>query len=268
MEKKGARVTYLPVSFSGAPTLSQIEEAILPETKLVVLSAVNTETGVKIDLSSIAAMLERRQIPLIVDAVAWMGKEPLFIPSSIVGMAFSGHKFHAPKGVGFVYLRSQETIEPLIQGGGQEASLRSGTENLLGIIGLAKAIELLKEELPLATIRMQELRDRLEKGLIEEISDVHLNGKGPRICNTSNLAFEGVEGEMLLMYLDQAGIAISHGSACSAGALEPSRILLNMGIPRKRASSSIRFSLSRFTTQEEIDACIYHTTLIVKKLRL
>jgi cysteine desulfurase len=182
-------------------------------------------------------------------------------------MAFSGHKFHAPKGVGFAFVRSGLKIEPLITGGDQEGGRRAGTENLAGIIGMAKAVELLSTELPKATLQMKELRDRLESTLIQRLDPVLINGAGLRTVNTSNLSFVHTSGEDLLIALDQAGIAVSHGSACSSGALEPSRILTNMGLPRQVAKSAIRFSLSRQTTQEEIDTCIQITCDIVHRLR-
>lgn len=256
LEKKGAKVTYLPAGLWGAVRLEQIEEAIRKETKLIVLSAVNNETGVKIDLEKIANLAKQASIPFVVDGVSLLGKEPFKIHDGISAMAFSGHKLHAPKGIGLAYIRSHFKLDPLFTGGDQEFAKRAGTENLSGILGLAKAVELLKNELPEATQRMQKLRDRLIEGLMEKLGNIVVHGQGPRIANTANISFPGAEGESLLMKLDLEGIAVSHGSACSSGALEPSRILRNMGIPADIARSSLRFSLSRFTTQEEIDTCI------------
>jgi cysteine desulfurase len=256
LEKKGAKATYLPAGLWGAVRPEQIEEAIRKETKLIVLSAVNNETGVKIDLEKIANLAKQASIPFVVDAVSLLGKESFKIHDGISAMAFSGHKLHAPKGIGLAFIRSHFKFDPLLTGGDQEFSKRAGTENLSGILGLAKAIELLKTELPEATHQMQKLRDRLIEGLMEKLGNIVVHGQGPRIANTANISFPGAEGESLLMKLDLAGIAVSHGSACSSGALEPSRILRNMGIPANIARSSLRFSLSRFTTQEEIDTCI------------
>lgn len=244
-------VTYLSPGFWGAPTLTQVESAIQPNTSLVVLSAVNSETGVKLDLESIANLCALRSIPLIIDGVALLGKEQFTIPHGVSAMAFSGHKFHAPKGTGFIFKRTGFKITPIFHGGGQESALRPGTENLTGIIGLAKAVELLHEELPQA-----ELRDYFESELKKYISGLVINGEGPRIANTSNIAFGVRDGESILMNLDLAGIAASHGSACSSGALEPSRVLREMGYKKKRSSASLRFSLSRFTTREEIDETV------------
>jgi len=267
LENRGVSITYLPSGLRGAIQPEQLEEAILPETSLIVLGAVNGETGVKIDLKSIAKVAHKHQIPLIIDAVAWIGKEPIVIPEGVTAMACSAHKFHGPHGVGFVFLSTEKAIEPLIRGGYQENSLRAGTENLPGIIGLSKAIELLDTELEAATFRMKSLRERFENGLFQQLSDIYINGDGPRVVNTVNVAFMGVEGEVLLLLLDQAGIAVSHGSACSSGSLQPSRVLLSMGIPRKRANGSLRFSLSRFTKEEEIDTCLETLSALVKKLR-
>jgi cysteine desulfurase len=169
--------------------------------------------------------------------------------------------------VGFAYVRSSLKLTSQITGGGQEFGVRSGTENLSGIVGLAKAIELLKLELPYATERMALLRDKLEAGLIALAAPAVVNGAGPRICNTSNLSFPELHGEDLLIALDMAGIAASHGSACSSGALEPSRVLKQMGIPYAIAKAAIRFSLSRNTTEEEIDRAIDIISRIAHKLK-
>ncbi len=256
-------VTYVPVGPWGAPLLEQIEEAILPQTSAIVLSAANSETGVKIDLGAIAQLAERRNIPLFIDAVAHIAKEPFVLYPGISALSLSAHKFHGPKGVGALYLSSRIKLPPQITGGSQENAKRAGTENLAGILGLAEALQIFDP----SSTHLLNLRVRLEKGLFDEIPDIAMNGDGPRICNTSNIAFLGVDGEALLMQLDLAGIAVSHGSACSSGSLEPSRVLTNMGMDRKRARSSIRFSLSRMNTEKEIDLVIGKTAQIVKQLR-
>lgn len=258
--------THLPVSLWGAPLPEQVEKAIRPNTCAIVLSASNGETGVKIDLEAMGAIAEKRGIPLFLDAVAYIGKEPLLLPRGVAGLALSGHKFHAPKGVGALYLRSGVKLAPLITGGSQEMMRRGGTENLAGILGLAEALQILKERQMDIAATLQDLRDRLEMGLLRAIPNIAINGQGPRISNTSNIAFPGVDGETLLMQLDMAGLAVSHGSACSAGAIEPSRVLTNMGIDRKTARSSLRFSVSRMNTREEIDQAIEITAGIVKKM--
>ncbi len=259
----GFQVSYLHAGLRGAVQPEAVAAAITEKTRLIVLTAANNETGVKIDLEAIAAIAKQHKIPFVVDAVALLGKELFQIPEGVSAMVFSGHKLHAPKGIGLTFLRSTLKIKPLITGGDQEFSLRAGTENLSGILGLAKAIELLNVELPAATERMRDLTERLLQGL----ETVVINGEGPRIVNTVNLSFPGVSGEELLMGLDLAGIAVSHGSACSSGALEPSRILINMGIPHSVARSSIRFSLSRNTTQEEIDHAIRVVNQTTARLR-
>jgi cysteine desulfurase len=265
-KKKGWQIHYLPAGPFGTVSVEQVEKALDANTRFIVLGAVNSETGVKIDLEKIAKLALFAGIPLVIDGVALLGKELFDILEGVSAMAFSGHKIHAPKGVGFAVIRSSFRFPSVFTGGEQEYSRRAGTENLSGIIGLAKAIELLSLELPSATAKMQALRDRLEQGLKEKFPSLLINGTGPRICNTSNLCFPGVDGENLLMSLDLAGIAASHGSACSSGALEPSRVLINMGVPTQLARSAIRFSLSRWTTDEEIKTCIETTSTLIEKL--
>ncbi|MBF8262600.1 MAG: iscS-B [Parachlamydiales bacterium] len=267
LENSGVSVTYLPVDAWGAPLPEQLEAAILPHTSAIVLSAANGETGVKLDIEKIASIAHQREIPLILDAVAYIGKEPLPMPPGVSAIAFSGHKFHAPKGIGGVIARSSLKLTPLLTGGGQEYQRRAGTENLAGILGLAEAIQILKEKQTDITHHLQDLRNHLEISLIREFPDITINGAGPRIANTSNLAFPGIDGETLLIHLDMAGVAVSHGSACSSGALEPSRVLLQMGMSRSIARSSLRFSVSRMNTREEIDACIERLTEVVRKIR-
>lgn len=267
LESKGCKVTYLEPGFYGSVKPEDIQSAIRPDTRLIATLAVNNETGVKTDIDAIAGVAQKAKVPFLVDAVSWLGKETISIPEGVAAMCFSGYKCHAPKGIGFAYVRSSLKLTPLVTGGDQEFGRRAGTENLLGILGLAEAIQLLKIELPQATMRMASLRDKLEQGLMKNLAGVYLNGEGPRICNTTNLSFEGVEGETLLARLDMAGISASHGSACASGALEPSRILLNMGISREIADSSVRFSLSRLTKESEIDRAIDIITQLVSSLR-
>lgn len=267
LEASGLNVTYLSVGLWGAPLPEQVSDAIRPDTRAIVLSAANGETGVKIDLEAIAKIAEIKGIPLFIDAVSYIGKESLNMHRGIAAVALSGHKFHAPKGVGALYLRSDIKLPPEITGGSQENKRRAGTENLAGILGMAEGLQILAEKQLEITNSLLDLRGHLEKGLKREIPDILIHGEGPRLCNTSNIAFLGADGETLLMQLDLAGIAISHGSACSSGSIEPSRVLTNMGIDRKTARSSIRFSLSRMNTREEIDLTIERTANIVKKLR-
>jgi cysteine desulfurase len=271
LEAVGIGCSILPAGLYGAVQPDAVEGAIRPESKLIALMAVNNETGVKSNIPAIAEIAQENKIPLFVDGVALLGKEPFQIPKGVSAISFSGHKIHAPKGVGFVVMRSHLKLAPLMLGGDQEFGRRPGTENLPAILGMAKAVALLNEELPQATQRMATLRDHFESSLHLQLGGVTVNGSGPRICNTSNLAFAGIEGETLLAALDlavaTASVAASHGSACAAGALQPSRILLNMGLSQEAAASSLRFSLSRFTTREEVDAAIVSIVSAVKRLR-
>jgi cysteine desulfurase len=251
LEKKGFRITYLKAGLHGAVTPEAVSQALTSDTRLIALMSVNNETGVKTDIESIAAIASQAGVPFFVDAVAHLGKDPIRIFEGVSAMSFCGQKIHAPMGTGFVYVASGFKLNPLLVGGEQESGRRAGTENVPGIVALAEAVKLTQSE-----HKMGELRDRLEQGIIEKIPGVMVNGEGPRVCNVSNLSFPSGDGEALLTALDMAGVAASHGSACSSGALEPSRILTNMGYPKERVRSAIRFSLSRFTTEEDIDGCI------------
>lgn len=256
METKGCRATYLNGDGYGAVSPDAVLSAIRPDTKLIALIGVNNETGVRTDIEAIAQIAQEAKIPLFIDGVAMLGKEQLRIAEGVSAMCFSGHKIHAPQGVGLLFIRKKMKVSPFLLGGPQEFGRRAGTENMGGIIGLAKAIELIGQELPEASQRMAFLRDQLERELFANVEGIIINGKGPRVCNTSNISFKGVDGEALLARLDMEGIAVSLGSACASGSLEPSRVLLNMGVSHELARSSIRFSLSRMTTQEEIDRTI------------
>lgn len=267
LEKQGYAVSYLPIGLAGAVTPDSVTAAIRADTKLIVLIGANNETGVRTDIETIASIAHRAGIPFIVDGVALLGKEVFkSLPFGVSAMTFSGHKIHAPKGIGILYLRKHLKFRPLFYGGDQEYKRRAGTENITGIIAMSEAIRLLQQDLECTVERITSLRDRLEEGIRKHIPTLIVNGQGPRICNTSNLAFPNVDGESLLIALDLAGIAVSHGSACSSGALEPSRILLQMGLSTELARSSIRFSLSRYTTIEEIDMTIAIVIASVKGL--
>lgn len=252
LAEEGTSVTFLQTGLAGNVTPEIVKAAIQPATRLIVLMAVNNETGVKTDMNAIAQIADHAGIPFVVDGVALLGKESFSIPKGVSAMCFSGHKIHAPKGIGLAFIRSNTKVLPYITGGEQEFGRRGGTENLPGIVGLAEAVNRLALELPQATDRMLALRNQLEQELQKHFPDLIINGTGDRIANTVNIAFPGVDGETLITALDMEGVAVSHGSACSSGALEPSRILLSMGVPLNTARSSVRISLSRFTTQAEI----------------
>lgn len=266
-EKWGVEVSFLQAGTWGAVTAEQVEAALRPDTRLITVMAVNNETGVKTDLPSIAAVAQRARVPLIVDGVAWLGKERVAFPSGVSAAFFSGHKIHAPKGIGCVVCRQSLRCTPLFYGGGQEYHRRAGTENVAGAVALATAISLLEREQEVLWKQMEKLRNHFEYTLLTSLSHVLINGEGPRVCNTSNLSFMGVDGESLLYHLDLAGLSASHGSACASGALEPSRILLDMGLPLARVRSAVRFSLGHTTTKEEIDEALPLIISIVNRLR-
>ncbi len=251
--QKKCRVTFLKTN--GAPTVEQIEDALLEDTKLLIFSAVNSETGVLLDLEKVALLAKEKNIPLIIDGVALLGKKEFTIPEGVTAMAFSPHKIHGPKGVGIVYLSSHARLKPLLLGGSQEWQKRAGTENLAGIIGSAKAVELAYQNIHENVKKIELLRDLLENELSKRLG-IEINGGQNRICNTSNIAFLGLDAEELLMRLDINKIAASHGSACASHSMQVSRVLLNMGLAASRAKSSIRFSLSRLNTKEEIEKAV------------
>ena len=257
--ENSSNTTFISPKEDGVITASQVASAIRPDTSLICIMAANNETGVLNEWVEIAALAERYGIPYIVDGVALLGKAPFSIPAGVTGMAFSGHKIHALKGIGFLYLRKGVKMTPLIIGGGQERSYRGGTENVPAICALAKAIEKLDAN-------PHSVRDSFERLLLEKIPGVLVNGTGARVDNTSNIAFPGQDGESLLMNLDLNGVAASHGSACSSGSLEPSRVLLKMGLPAERVRSSIRFSFSKFNTLEEVKQCVNLLSQIVQPL--
>lgn len=266
LETAGYRLTVLSPGANGAVTVEQVKNAMTPETILLVLMAVNNETGVKTDIDKIAAIAMERRIPFVVDSVSQLGKEKIApMCPGVTAMVFSGHKFHALQGAGFVFLRQGTKLYPLLFGGEQEYGKRSGTENLLGIVSMAKAVECFVSDQDKYVAHINELRERFENRLQANLEDVVINGEGERTSNVSNLAFLGVDGETLLMMLDREGVSASHGSACSSGALEPSRVLLAMGLPLERVNASIRFSFSRMNTLEEIaTACTIIESLVAR----
>lgn len=265
LEKKGCNATYLGPASWGAVDPEELQKAIQSNTSLIVLGAANSETGVKNPVKELAEIAKTHAIPFILDGVGLFGKEPFQIPSGISALALSAHKIHGPQGIGLLW--AKPTFSPLLVGGGQEKGRRAGTENLPAIVGFAKAVLLLEEELPFAMLHMSRLRDELETALLEEFPNLLINGVGLRVPNTSNIAFPDIDGELLLMQLDQAGIAVSLGSACASGAIEPSHVLRAMNVPMHLARSSLRFSLSRMTTKQEIESCIEAVKKIYRALK-
>lgn len=267
LQKTGAYIQYVPVGFEGAPLVESIKAHINKDTTMMVFSAVYSETGAKLNLEEVAKLALHHHITLVIDGVALLGKEAFTIYPGVTGMGFSSHKLHGPKGVGLAYIANDTCCKPLLFGGPQEKGQRAGTENLEGIFGFSKAVELLSVEFPSATKKMEELRELFEDILKKQLDDIEINGTASRICNTSNIYFPDVDAESLLIAMDRYGICASAGSACASGALEPSRVLLNMGLARKRAKSSVRFSLCRFNNKDEIEKAAFIICDIVKKLR-
>lgn len=267
VEALGSSVTAISPKRLGAATVELVKAAIRPDTKAIILSAANNETGCKIDIPAIATLAETEQIPLFLDAVSYIGKDPFPMHPGITAIALSAHKFHGPKGIGALFLRTTCPLISTLTGGNQESLHRAGTENLAGALGLAEALKILTEQQATITAHLNDLRTHFETELFKELPDLQVNGQGPRISNTSNIAFANCDGESLLLQLDLAGIATSLGSACSSGALEPSRVLTNMGLPRKEARSSLRFSFSRQNTLQEVNQVLHTLIPLVRRLR-
>jgi len=267
LEKQGYTVTYLSVDRNGQLDVMELEAAITGSTALVSTMYANNETGTIFPIEQIGAIAKEYGATFHVDAVQVAGKLPLNMKTSTIDMmTISGHKLHAPKGVGALFVRKGFRFRPLLIGGHQERGRRAGTENVAGIIGLGKAAALALENF--ADVgREQQLRDRLEKGLLA-IADTEINGdRKNRLPNTTNIGFKYIEGEAILLSLDQYGICASSGSACTSGSLEPSHVLRAMGLPYTILHGSIRFSLSRYTTAAEVDQALKVMPGIVQRLR-
>jgi cysteine desulfurase len=263
--KKDIDLSYVKVDKKGAPDPEKIKEQINENTKLIVVSYVNSETGVISDIEKIAKIAEENDIDLIVDAVGILGKEKFTIPKGVSAMCFAAHKLHGPKGIGLCYLREDVDITPLLDGGYQELEKRAGTENLPAIMGFAKAIELL-DNLDEKIKHIKSLRDYFEDILKKEI-DIEINGEGKRVCNTSNIYFKDIDGDTLNISLDRQNVLASLGSACSSGSISPSRVLLNMGYDPRRCKSSLRFSFSGYNTKEEVDKALEIIIKTAKELK-
>ncbi len=246
---------YLKIDERGFPDPKEIAELFTKVTpSFVMLSGANTETGVLLPLEEIAALCKANEVPLIIDGIGLLGKVSCkSLPKGVSAISFSGHKFHGPKGIGLAIIRKEYKIPPLFKGGHQERDMRAGTENLPGILGITKALSLIDET---AFLKMETLRNYFETLLFKEIPNIEINGQNKRLPNTSNIYFKGSCAETLLIKLDQNNLIASLGSACSSGTLEPSHVLLGMGYSKERALSSLRFSLSRFTTKEEIEKSV------------
>ena len=269
LSKRGYEVTILGVDTKGRLDLDELRDAIRPDTAIVSVMAANNETGVIFDTERVGAIVKEQGAVFHVDAVQAVGKLPLDMSASTVDLlSLSGHKLHAPKGVGALYVRRGTKLRPLIMGGHQERSRRAGTENVPGIVGLGAACDLAAANLERENTVVRALRDRLEEKLLAAVPDCRVNGeRGNRLPNTTNISFDYIEGEGILLLMDRAGIAASSGSACTSGSLEPSHVLLAMDVPFISAHGSIRFSLSRYNTADEVDYVAAVLPRIVERLR-
>ncbi len=269
LKKRGYETTFLPVESDGSLDLHLLEKSIRPDTAMVSVMWANNETGVIFPLEEIAAICRSRGVPCHSDAVQVPGK--LKIDVRDLGLDFlslSAHKLHAPKGIGLLYVKRRAKYQPYVMGGGQEFGRRGGTENVANIVAFGRAAELAMAGLTDENTRVRALRDRLEKAILGQIPNTSRNGsEAPRLSNTSNIAFDQVEAEAILLLLDQAGICASSGSACTTGSLEPSHVLTAMGASPTRARGSIRFSLGRYTTSGEVDYLLEQLPAIITRLR-
>lgn len=268
LEKKGYTVTYLSVDGRGQLDLMEVEAAITGGTALVTTMYANNETGVIFPVEEVGAMAKEAGATFHVDAVQAVGKVPIDLQTSTIDMlTLSGHKLHAPKGIGALYVRRGFRFRPFLLGGHQERGRRAGTHNVPSIVALGKAAEVAREHL-LDVDRERWLRDVLEKQLLALIPNCEVNGGGTtRLPNTTNIGFKYIEGEAILLMLNQQGICASSGSACTSGSLDPSHVLTAMGLPYTILHGSIRFSLSRYTTEAEIQHVLNVMPGIVEKLR-
>jgi cysteine desulfurase len=249
--------------------LQRLEESIRPDTAIVSVMWANNETGILFPVKEIAAICRRKEVLFHTDAVQTPGKLKIDVRELDVDfLSLSAHKLHAPKGIGLLYVRRRVKYQSYVVGGGQERGRRGGTENVASIVAFGRAAELALASLPDENTRVRALRDKLEDGILSTIPATSRNGaKEPRLPNTSNLAFEGVEAEGILMLLDQAGICASSGSACTTGSLDPSHVLTAMACSAARARSSIRFSLGIYNTDAEVEHVLKHLPRIIAKLR-
>ncbi|MCM8831214.1 MAG: cysteine desulfurase NifS [Candidatus Omnitrophica bacterium] len=275
LQKEGFNVTYLPVDKYGIVDPTDVKKAITKETILVTIMHANNEVGTIQPIAEIGKIIKeastnnKQKIYFHTDAIQSVSKIPINVDELNVDLlSLSGHKIYGPKGIGALYIRKGTKIEPLIHGGHHERNRRAGTENVPAIVGLGKAIEIVKEDMEKEAIYLTNLREKLYQGIINKVDNVYLNGHpSKRLPNTLNLCFEFVEGESIILNLDMKGVAVSSGSACTSGSLEPSHVLSAMGVPPALAQGSIRFSLGRFTTEEDIDYVVEVLPQIISRLR-
>lgn len=270
LAQKGYRVTQLAVDGEGRLDMGEYEASLTPDTAIVSLMWANNETGVIFPVEKAARLAREKGILFHTDAVQAIGKIPVDMKANAIDMlSLSGHKLHAPKGVGVLYVRKGTLFAPYLIGGHQEKGRRGGTENVPSIVALGRACELAATNMEKENTYVKDLRDRLENGLCEAITQCKVNGtKDDRLPNTTNMSFEFIEGESILLLMDQFGICASSGSACTTGSLQPSHVLRAMGVPYTMAHGSIRFSLSIYNTPEDIDLVIKELPPIIEKLRV
>jgi len=270
LEKQGYKVDYIGVNSNGELDIDELREKITSETALVSVMMANNETGVLNPIKEISEIIKskNKETKFFVDAVQGAGKVPIDVQELGIDMlGISGHKLHAPKGIGALYVNSKTMFTPLIIGGHQERGKRAGTENTPYIVGLGKASELAVDNLEYEMTEVARLRDKLEKGIIQNIYNARVNtGLAKRVPNTTNIGFEYIEGELILLHLSDIGICASSGSACTSGSLEPSHVLRAMNVPFTAIHGSIRWSLSRFTTEDEIDYVISKLPAVIDEI--
>ena len=269
LETKGVDVTYLNVDEFGKISLEELENAIRPETVLISVMFANNEIGTIQPIAEIGEIAKKHGVLFHTDAVQAVGHVPIDVEKLQVDLlSMSGHKLGAPKGIGAIYIRKGTRISPLIFGGAQEKKLRAGTENIAGIVGLGKAAELAVAEMEETTKKLTALRDKLIHGILESISDSRLNGHPTdRLPGNCNISFSYIEGESLLLLLDALGIAASSGSACASGSLDPSHVLMAIGLPHEIAHGSLRLTIDRENTEEQVDFILEKLPGLVQRLR-
>lgn len=269
LEANGYSVTRIPVDHSGQIDLNELEKNIRPDTALISVMYANNETGVIFPVEKIGELAKEYGVLYHCDAVQAAGKIPVNVSKFPVDLlSLSSHKIHGPKGVGALYVRRGVRIKPFILGGQQERGRRGGTENVPAIIGMRKACELASAYLREGMSYVRDLRDSLEAGIVSEIPMTHVNGRdAQRLPNTTNISFEGLEGEAALLALNESGVCLSSGSACASGKFEPSHVLRAMGVHDHMGHGALRFSLGRYNTQEEVDFVVKELPGIVNQLR-
>jgi len=269
LEKKGFKITYLPVDEYGVVNLEELKKAITPQTILITIMHANNETGTIQPIEEIGEIAREKGILFHTDAVQTVGKIPVNVNKMNVDLlSLSGHKIYGPKGIGVLFIRKGTKIVPLHHGGHHEKNKRAGTENVPGIVGIARAIEIAKDEMPREKEKLSKLTEKLKNGIFEGIKDVKLNSHPEkRLPNTLNVSFKFIEGESVILNLDMLGVAVSSGSACTSGTLSASHVLLAMGVDPAVAQGSVRFSLGKGNTEGDVDFVLENLPKIVEKLR-